>query len=856
MEERPASIQPELDRIFREWSERAALLGAALFLALSPLDFYGAPALAWRFLAYRVAAAAALVASAAAIHRARTRTALHSIVFAAIVACAATLELMVLQFRGHHSPHLIGLILLALVVSGLIPSGARFSALVNGTIFAVYVVPILLWDTIDDREYFTINCVLFFFVLAAGVVVRWAHRRHLEREIALRHELTRSRERLETESAQHLRTGAALRESRDFLASITASAMNAIVMIDPQGAVRFWNPAAEAIFGYRAAEAVGRGPFTFLVAPEKAEGLLAEYRRWQETGASPLLGQRFVSLGRRKDGELFPLELAITAVPREGCLWACALLSDVTERERNEQRLSLLAAAVDGAAEGIYIVDLAGTVLSCNPAAARQSGRDASEVIGRSIHQMHTTPALLDGVILPAIQRSGSWAGEISGISRDGQPLALWLSASLVRDGAGRPTAMVGLTRDLTDQKRLEAEHVRTQKLESIGVLAGGLAHDFNNLLTIILGNLDLVRLFAAPSPDVTEALDHAAEAALRAGDLTRQLITFSKGGQPVKRAGNLVRTVRETVTFAAAGSSVACEFDLPEDLPRVDFDPGQIRQVVHNLVQNAREAMPGGGKLLVTARAVAVAKGAVPGLSAGRYLRLEFADWGTGISREHLSRIFDPYFSTKGMDTVKGRGLGLAVSFSIVRNHGGTIVADSLPGEGTRISVYFPEAELAPAELEAENESEEEGTAPASGAEAAAPSAEERLPDGPVRGRVLVMDDEPLVLEMAGAALRRLGYATTLCRSGAEAIVQYQIGLDAGRRFAAVILDLTVPGGIGGPETLARLREIDPEVRGALSSGYTDHPAVTEPEAAGFAAFIAKPYSLQALAETLERLG
>jgi CheY-like chemotaxis protein len=312
---------------------------------------------------------------------------------------------------------------------------------------------------------------------------------------------------------------------------------------------------------------------------------------------------------------------------------------------------------------------------------------------------------------------------------------------------------------------------------------------------------------------------------------------------------GSVARTLRETVLFAAAGSNVACEFAIPENLPPVDFDEGQLRQVFHNLVQNAREAMPGGGVLRISASATHLRNGEVPALPAGSYLRLEFTDHGTGIPREHLNRIFDPYFSTKGMDAVKGRGLGLAVSYSIVRNHGGAITADSLIGQGTTIAVYLPETAR---EIDEEDEAGPEDTADAV---LAKPSATESLPEGPERGRVLVMDDEPLVLEMSGAALRQLGYAATLCRSGAEAVVQYQIALESGRPFDAAILDLTVPGGLGGPETLARLRQMDPVVRAVLSSGYTDHPAVQDWAGCGFAAFIAKPYTLKAFEELLAAL-
>jgi PAS domain S-box-containing protein len=847
MEEKQGYIRQETDRILQEWSMRTALLGAGMFLSLSFLDFYCVADHAVRFLGYRVAVAAFLMTIAALVRRAQRRVVIESLAFLGAIAAAVALEAMILDFGGYHSPYLIGLILVSVIMSGLIPSGPWFAALCQGALFVIYVVPLLLWDTMLETRYFTVNAVLLFCILAAGVLIRWFHQRMLVSQISLRHELMSNHESLTLESGQRAQSDAELRESREMLASVTNAAMGGIVMIDHEGVVRYWNPAATVIFGYRGDEAVGRGPFTFLFAPEKEEALLAEYRAWQATGKSALVGRRTISRGRRKSGELFPMEVAMTAVARGGAFWACALLTDISERAEREERLSLFTAAVEGAAEGIYIVDLQGRVVYCNAAAAAQLGQAPEKIVGQNISQLHRDPAAVGGVILQKLLSTGLWSGEVPGTDRSGKPVHLWLTASLVRNPEGQPIAMVGLMRDLADQRKLEDERVRTQKLESVGVLAGGLAHDFNNLLTIILGNIDLTRLFAGSNPEAAEALDHAAEAALRAGDLTRQLITFSKGGQPVKRVGNIARVLRETVQFAASGSNMAYEIEIAENLPAVDFDEGQMRQVIHNFVQNAREAMPGGGTLKVGAAAVAVASGEVPGIPAGNYLRLVFVDHGTGIAQEHLDRIFDPYFSTKEMGTAKGRGLGLAVSYSIVHNHGGTITAESLVGKGTTIAVYLPESTRATDD----EDDEDDEPAPVS----TAVSDPERLPEGPQRGRVLIMDDEPLVLEMAGAAVRRLGYASTLCRSGSEAIVQYQIALDSGRRFDAVILDLTVPGGIGGPETLARLLQIDPGVRAALSSGYTDHPAVADWAGEGFAAFIAKPYSIKAFEELLATL-
>lgn len=529
------------------------------------------------------------------------------------------------------------------------------------------------------------------------------------------------------------------------------------------------------------------------------------------------------------------------------------LRMETEQRRDGDDRLRLYAAAVEGAAEGIYIVDPEGSILYCNQASADQLGFPLEEMRARSVRDLIGWPETLERIILPAISRVGYWAGEVPGFMKDGHLRSLWLTASLVRDDAGRPIAVVGITKDLSAQKKVEDDHIKTQKLESIGVLAGGLAHDFNNLLTIILGNLDLARLFAGENPDIIEALDHAAEASLRAGDLTRQLITFSKGGQPVKQIADIGQLIKDTVVFAASGSNVAYDFTISDGLPPVEFDEGQMRQVVHNLVQNAKEAMSGGGTLRVRVREIHLAAGEISSLPAGRYVQTDFTDHGTGIAQEHLHQIFDPYFSTKEMSAVKGRGLGLAVSYSIIRNHGGAITVDSRFGAGTTFSVFLP------ASGDETSETDEEPAAVAPVAPPITPAPSRRppaaSPPGPMRGRVLVVDDETLMLEMAGTALCQMGYDAELCRDGAEAIVRYQIGLDSGKPFAAVILDLTVPGGMGGRETLGRLREIDPSVQAAISSGYTNDPIATTYGSEGFAAFVAKPYTLKTLEELLARI-
>jgi PAS domain S-box-containing protein len=738
--DRQTYILEEQDRALQEWGFKAVVVGAGIFLLLAPLDFLCIPERARAFLAYRAAAAALLAGLAALVRRAQRPRTVRLLIWAATAVAASTIEAMILQFRGHQSPYLMGMVLVAVFTLGVIPAGTGLAVLLAGTILAVYLVPLLGRDTIGDPLSFSVSAFLFSCTLATAVLIRWIAWQRMARELALRHELTEQHARLETETA-----------------------------------------------------------------------------------------------ARAKDAE--------------------TLREEVEQRRRAEVELRTFVAAIDEAAEGIYVVGLDGVITYVNKAVETRSGYPPERYLGKPVSSLMADPGYPGKVILPALERTGVWAGEIEGRHRDGSLVTLWLSASLVRGADGRPVAIVGITKDLSAQRRVEEEHIRNQKLESIGVLAGGLAHDFNNLLTIIIGNVDLARLFSGGNAEAAEALDHAAEAALRAGDLTRQLITFSKGGRPVKRVTDIGRLLRDTVAFAAAGSNVACECDIAPELPSVECDEGQMRQVIHNLVQNAREAMPEGGSLSARALAVTLGEGEVASLPAGRYVRVDVADHGAGIAREHLTRIFDPYFSTKEMGTAKGRGLGLAVSHSIIRNHGGAILVDSRLGEGTTVTLLLPAAS-AGAEPEEDEEELPEAAAGGGGLRGEGLADPVRTPaHQPVRGKVLVMDDEVLVLEMAGAALRQLGYEATLCRDGAEAIVRYEIALDAGRPFDMVILDLTVPGGMGGLEALERLREVDPKVCAVLSSGYTEDPAARDFARAGFAAFVGKPYALKTLEEVLALL-
>ncbi|MBN2008620.1 PAS domain S-box protein [candidate division KSB1 bacterium] len=378
---------------------------------------------------------------------------------------------------------------------------------------------------------------------------------------------------------------------------------------------------------------------------------------------------------------------------------------------------------------------------------------------------------------------------------------------------------------DITDQKQLEEELFKARKLDSLGVLAGGIAHDFNNILTGIISNITLAKLNTAPENDLYELLDDAEKAAFRATGLTQQLLTFSKGGAPVKKVVSIAKLIQETSDFAISGSNVRCEYQIQPNLWNIEVDEGQLSQVINNLVINADQAMPTGGIIRISARNVHVTENNPFRLSMGHYIKITIEDQGVGISKEHLSRIFDPYFSTKQ----RGSGLGLSTSYSIIKNHGGVIHVTSTLGEGTTFAIFLAAAVNQRTEAE-----------------------RLRLKKLIGKGHILVMDDEEIVRRAAGKMLNRLGCECEYAAHGQEAIDLYRRAKENGTPFDAVILDLTIPGGMGGEEAAVRLRQLDADVKIIVSSGYSNDPVMSQYENYGFCGVIPKPFKIETISETL----
>jgi len=393
----------------------------------------------------------------------------------------------------------------------------------------------------------------------------------------------------------------------------------------------------------------------------------------------------------------------------------------------------------------------------------------------------------------------------------------------------GRIVGVVGTIMDITDRRIHEIERVKMEKLESLGLLAGGIAHDFNNILTAIIGNLSLAQFTIPATHPAHATLAEAEVAATRAGALAHQLLTFSRGGEPVRTTLDLGPLVREAVALLLRGSNVSARVDIEPGLAAVRGDGNQLVQVCNNIVLNAAQAMPGGGQLTVEARNLEPAAAARAGLGERPFVELRFIDQGPGVPDGDLERIFDPYFTTKAA----GNGLGLASVHSIVTRHDGAVRVESAPGRGATFRVFLPSLGR---------------TNPVD------PSAAKAAPVGADGGgrRLLVMDDEEGIRSLGAAMARRLGWQADTCADGREAVRRYGEALAAGQRYDAVIMDLTVPGGMGGKEAAAAILAVDASAYLIVSSGYSNDPVMADLESCGFRGAVAKPYNLARFGEAL----
>jgi PAS domain S-box-containing protein len=501
-------------------------------------------------------------------------------------------------------------------------------------------------------------------------------------------------------------------------------------------------------------------------------------------------------------------------------------------RQSEERYRSL----VENIGLGVTLIDKEHNVVTVNSAHAGLFDKPAAEIIGKKCFREF---AKWDAVCphCPGIRAMATGQCEeveTEAVRDDGSRFTVRICASPTFGPDGSATGFIEIVEDVTEKRRLEAQIQQSQKMEAIGTLAGGIAHDFNNLLSVVLGNISLANEYVKPESDVSKFLNDAEKGCLRAKDLTRKFITFSRGGHPVRKTVSIVEFLKDTTDLVLSGSSVKCDFLIPEDLWMVEIDKLQMTHVIDNMITNATEAMPKGGTIKLTAENFVIGKDDKEAPSRqrqGRYVKISIQDQGIGISEQHLPMIFDPYFSTKEKGAKKGMGLGLSIAYSIVKQHKGFITVGSELGVGTTFHIYLPAAERG-----------------AVGEK----SVEEKAFTG--KGKVLVMDDEKMFENLSQQMLRGLGFEVEFVKDGAEAIEVYKRAKDHGEPFDAVILDLTVRGGMGGKQVIRKLKEIAPEVRAIISSGYTDDPVMSDFREYGFVATLAKPYSKKDVSEALHK--
>jgi len=495
-------------------------------------------------------------------------------------------------------------------------------------------------------------------------------------------------------------------------------------------------------------------------------------------------------------------------------------------RESEEKYRNIFEAAGDI----ILLLDTRGTVLDANQKLLTIGGYKREEIIGKNIRKLAGIITLKSMPIIiknffKRIAGKTSAPYEVQMITKDGDVRDVEVSATVIRRD-GKIVADLAILRDITKRKKFEGELLKMQKLESVGVLAGGIAHDFNNLLTAIVANISLVKERLNPGNPDREMLAEAEKACFLSKDLTQQLLTFSRGGKPVKRVISVSGLIEESARFSLRGSNVTCTFSLTPDLWLVMADPGQISQVINNLIINADQAMPEGGIIVVGAENIVLRSNEKPPLSEGNYIKIFVDDEGMGIPGEALSKIFDPFFSTKS----DGSGLGLAISYSIVNNHGGHIIAKSRDAKGTRFSIFLPATKIKLIEKDPPRRISSTGS-----------------------GRILVMDDEPLVARITCRLLKQFGYQAEDVPDGDAAIESYVKAREEGRPYSVIIMDLTIPGRMGGKETLSKLQELDPDVKTIVSSGYSTDPVMANYQEYGFSGVLPKPYRLDDLRTVLQ---
>ena len=588
------------------------------------------------------------------------------------------------------------------------------------------------------------------------------------------------------------------RESEEFYSALFQNNHAVMLLVDPETAdIVDANPAACSFYQYSYESLIKMKMHDINTLPK--DNVLEVMRQAKQEYKNYFHFQH-----RLANAEIRDVEVYTGPVRIEGRTLLYSIIHDITERKSAEKRLEESERSLKAilSASPIGICRLKNRVFEwVNEAMCKMTSYSFEEFVGKSSRFLFENDAEHQNA---GLVYNTDKLYETKHIAKDGSIIEVLIKASPI-DGS----SFIVTVTDITDRKNAEKEQARIGKLESLGVLAGGIAHDYNNILTMILGNVSLAKMYMGKDLQKTqEKLVNAEQAITRARDLTQRLLTFSRGGAPIKKVVAIDDFLKDVCQFALTGTPVVCRFDLDHDLSTIEIDEGQMTQAIGHIVINGQQAMHEGGTILIKAEDLIVGTSA-KNLPAGRYIKIAITDQGNGIPDEYLSKIFDPYFTTKQ----KGSGLGLAVCYSIIKSHRGHIRVESTLGVGTTFHIYLPVFEG----NQYKRKSVERGTFSASGR------------------RVLVMDDEDSVREVIGDVLTSYGYIADFARDGEEALSRYH-----DNTYDVVILDLTIPGGMGGKETMKELLIIDPHAKVIVSSGYSSDPIMSDYKQYGFRDVIA----------------
>ena len=617
---------------------------------------------------------------------------------------------------------------------------------------------------------------------------------------------------------------ARLRERDAHYRSIVESSFDAIVSIDAQGLITEFNVAAESMFGRSRVSVLGRELAETIIPERLRDAHRLGLARQTEPGA--LIARRRVELaGLRADGSEFPLELTLSKVSTASGPVFTAFIRDLSERRRAEaeqqralSRIAEQASLLDQARDAIIVRDLQHRIRYYNRSAERLYGWTSGDVMGQSVRErFFPDPTTFDEAMQTLLSR-GDWMGELTVSGRDHNKMVVESRWTLTRDASGEPRAVLVIDTDITERKELERRFLRAQRMESIGTLAGGIAHDLNNMLAPVLMSIELLK--DCESDAERDAILGTIEASTRRGaDLVRQVLTFARGVEGDRTAVDVAGLLKDVERFAndTFMKNITVRTQAGPDV-MVLGDQTQLHQVLINLGVNARDAMPQGGTLTLTARIEPVAKGdpkVDPAAPAGDYVVIRVEDTGTGIPPGIIDRVFEPFFTSK--PTGKGTGLGLSTSLAIVKSHGGYIRVDSEVGRGSTFTIYLPvlAARVQPVAAAAAKTTTKRGAGE----------------------MILVVDDEEPVLRMTTLVLESFGYRVLPAISGAEAETLFRAHRN---EIKVVFTDMTMPG-MDGATLIRKVHEIDPRARVIAASGLG---AAQAARVAGVRRFLSKPYT------------